>query len=111
MPSRRLNWCRMVASPPAGKFRGVALHESFAFYVAHVAEISIDANGAAKAERVVCAVDCGVAVNPDVISAQMEGGIGFGLGAAVSRVTSLRFGFPPVRPADAMAGPGDAHDL
>ncbi|HUO54495.1 MAG TPA: xanthine dehydrogenase family protein molybdopterin-binding subunit, partial [Rhodoblastus sp.] len=73
---------------PAGRFRGVALAESFGTYVAQVAEISLDKSGAPKVERAVCAVDCGVAVNPDMVRAQMEGGIGFGLGAILkSRIT------------------------
>ena len=57
------------------------MHESFNTYVAQVAEISLRADGSIKVERVVCAVDCGIPVNPDIIKAQMEGGIGFGLGA------------------------------
>jgi isoquinoline 1-oxidoreductase beta subunit len=75
--------------PPApGRFRGVALAESFNTYVAQVAEVSVNPNGRVKVERVVCAVDCGVPVNPDMIRAQMEGGIGFGLGAVMkSKIT------------------------
>ena len=68
---------------PAGRARGIAVHESFGSFVANVVEVSLRKDGLPKVERVVCAVDCGVAVNPDVIRAQMEGGIGFGLGAAL----------------------------
>jgi isoquinoline 1-oxidoreductase subunit beta len=68
---------------PAGRARGMALQESFDSYVAQVAEVSLREDGLPRVERVVCAVDCGVAVNPDVIRAQMEGAIGFGLGAAL----------------------------
>ncbi|WP_296713250.1 xanthine dehydrogenase family protein molybdopterin-binding subunit [Rhodoblastus sp.] len=77
------------SAPPAhGKFRGVAVAESFGTYVAQAVEISVDKSGAPKVERVVCAVDCGVAVNPDMVRAQMEGGIGYGLGAILkSRIT------------------------
>jgi isoquinoline 1-oxidoreductase beta subunit len=64
----------------AGVAQGIAVHESFDTFVAQVAEVSMR-NGKVKVERVVCAVDCGVPVNPDVIRAQMEGGIGFALGA------------------------------
>ena len=78
--------------PPPGVFRGVAVHKSFNTYVAEVAEISLTKAGAAKVERVVCAVDCGVAVNPDVIKAQMEGGIGFGLGAALRDAITMTGG-------------------
>jgi isoquinoline 1-oxidoreductase beta subunit len=74
---------------PEGKFRGVAVHESFNTYVAQVAEISLRADGSIKVERVVCAVDCGIPVNPDIINAQMEGGIGFGLGAILKGEITL----------------------
>jgi len=78
--------------PTAGLFRGVAMHESFNTFVAEVAECSLTKEGGAKVERVVCAVDCGVAVNPDVIRAQMEGGVGFGLGAALHDAITLTDG-------------------
>jgi isoquinoline 1-oxidoreductase beta subunit len=68
---------------PAGRARGVAVHKSFDSYVAEVAEVSLGPDGAVKVHRVTCAVDCGVAVNPDVIRAQMEGGIAYGLSAAL----------------------------
>jgi isoquinoline 1-oxidoreductase beta subunit len=74
---------------PEGRFRGVAVHESFSTYVAQVAEISLTDDGGLKVERVVCAVDCGVPVNPDIIRAQMEGGIGFGLGAILKSEITL----------------------
>ena len=85
LAAEKIGW----SSPPApGTFRGVALAESFGSYVAQAVEISLDKQGAPKVERVVCAVDCGVAVNPDMVRAQMEGGIGFGLGAIMkSRIT------------------------
>jgi isoquinoline 1-oxidoreductase subunit beta len=66
-----------------GKGRGIAVAEAFKTFVAQVVEVTIQESGRVKVERVVCAVDCGVAINPDVITAQMEGGIGFGLGAAL----------------------------
>ena len=74
---------------PAGRFRGIAVAESFRSYVAQVAEISVDKSGRPKVHRVVCAVDCGVAVNPDQVRAQMEGGIGFGLGAILKSQITL----------------------
>jgi isoquinoline 1-oxidoreductase beta subunit len=67
----------------AGRARGVAVHKSFDTYVAQIAEVSRGADGLPKVERVWCAVDCGVAVNPDNIRSQMEGGIGYGLGAVL----------------------------
>ena len=77
---------------PDGLHRGVAVHESFNSYVAQVAEVRLHDDGSFKVERVVCAVDCGVAVNPDQIRAQMEGGIGYGLGAALRNQVSLSDG-------------------
>jgi isoquinoline 1-oxidoreductase beta subunit len=63
-----------------GRGRGIALHASFDTIVAMVAEVTVARDGGVKVERVVAAVDCGIAVNPDVIKAQIEGGIGFALG-------------------------------
>jgi isoquinoline 1-oxidoreductase beta subunit len=77
---------------PEGRFRGVAVAESFSTYVAQIAEISLDDAGGIKVERVVCAVDCGTAINPDQIAAQMEGGIGFGLGAILKSELTLTEG-------------------
>jgi isoquinoline 1-oxidoreductase beta subunit len=74
---------------PTDRYRGIALAESFRSYVAQVAEISIDRAGLPKVHRVVCAVDCGIAVNPDQVRAQMEGGIGFGLGAILKSQLTL----------------------
>ena len=65
-----------------GRGRGVALHESFGTVVAQVLEVAV-ADGTARVERVTCAVDAGFAVNPDGLKAQMEGGIAFGLSAAL----------------------------
>jgi isoquinoline 1-oxidoreductase beta subunit len=52
----------------------------------------VDASGQVKVDRVVCAVDCGTAINPDIIAAQMEGGIGFGIGAALYGAITLKNG-------------------
>jgi isoquinoline 1-oxidoreductase subunit beta len=78
--------------PPAGIFRGVAVHESFKSYVAQVADVSIKDDGSVKVERIVCAIDCGIAVNPDVVAAQMEGGIGYGLGAGLKGAITMKDG-------------------
>lgn len=64
---------------PKGSARGVALHQVFTTVVAQVAEVSVTANGKYCVEKVTCVIDCGIAVNPDVITAQVEGSIGFGL--------------------------------
>ncbi|MGQ7791720.1 molybdopterin cofactor-binding domain-containing protein [Faunimonas sp. B44] len=77
--------------PPEGRVRGIALAESFSTYVAQVVEASVT-DGNVRVERAVCAVDCGVAVNPDNVRAQMEGGIGFGLGAILAEELTLTDG-------------------
>jgi len=69
---------------PAGQTRGIAVVESFGSFVAEVAEVSVNRkSGEVRVHRVVCAVDCGRHVNPDIIAAQMEGGIVYGLTAAL----------------------------
>jgi isoquinoline 1-oxidoreductase beta subunit len=77
---------------PAGRARGVAVHKSFSTYVAQVVEISQADDGVIKVEKVWCAVDCGIAVNPDNIASQMEGGIGYGLGAILRNEITLTEG-------------------
>jgi isoquinoline 1-oxidoreductase beta subunit len=86
LAAEKAGWGQPLA---AGRFRGVAVAESFSSYVAQVAEVSVDARGLVKVERIVCAVDCGVVVNPDMVRAQMEGGIGFGLGAVMKSQLTL----------------------
>jgi isoquinoline 1-oxidoreductase beta subunit len=77
---------------PKGRGRGIAVAEAFKTYVAQVAEVSVDEAGHVKVDRVVCAVDCGTPINPDIITAQMEGGIGFGLGAVQHGAITLKDG-------------------
>lgn len=72
--------------------RGVAVHESFNSFVAQVAEVTVKPDGSFRVDRVICAVDCGIAVNPDIIRAQMEGGIGYGLAAALHGAITLTDG-------------------
>lgn len=79
------------AALPKGKGRGIAVHESFKSFVAQVAEVEI-VDGTPKVVRVVAAVDCGVAVNPDNIRAQVEGAIGYGLGAVLHSKVTLKGG-------------------
>lgn len=76
---------------PKGTARGVALHESFNTPVAQVVEVSKQGNGY-KVERVVCVVDCGVAVNPNVVAMQMESGIIYGLSAIATGEIELEVG-------------------
>jgi CO/xanthine dehydrogenase Mo-binding subunit len=68
---------------PAGHFRALAVHKSFHSYVAEVAEVSLANDGTPRVHRVVCAVDCGLAVNPAGIASQMQSGIVYGLSAAL----------------------------
>ena len=69
-------------SKEKGRGRGVAVHESFGSVVAQVAEVTVSGDKI-TVDRVVCAVDCGIAVTPDVVKAQMQSGIGYGLSAAL----------------------------
>ena len=69
-------------SPAAGQFQGLAVHESFHTMVAQIVSVSIE-DKKIKVHKVVCVVDCGVAVNPDIVRGQMEGGIVFALTAAL----------------------------
>ncbi len=69
-------------SPPAGRHQGIALMEGYGTYLAQVAEVSI-AGGRLKVHRICCAVDCGRMVNPAIVESQIEGGIVFGLTAAL----------------------------
>jgi isoquinoline 1-oxidoreductase subunit beta len=78
---------------PEGRARGVAVVESFNTFVAQVVELSVTDDGP-KVHKVWCAVDCGVAVNPDIIRAQMEGGIGFGIGHILYAEQTLDAGAP-----------------
>jgi len=66
-----------------GRFRGIAVAFSYGSYAAEVAEVSIDKDGRVKVHRVVCAIDCGIFVNPDTVKAQVEGSIAWGLTAAL----------------------------
>lgn len=77
-----------------GRSQGIAVHKSFGSYVAQVAEISRDEDGAVKIEKVTAAVDCGLPVNPNVIKAQIEGGIGYGIGAVMRNEITLSGGEP-----------------
>ena len=78
---------------PAGHFHGVALHESFGSIVAQVAEVSVNGSDV-RVHRVSCAVDCGLAINPDQVAAQMQSGIIYGLTAALYGEITLVDGVP-----------------
>lgn len=101
LAAEKANWGNETAE---GVGRGVAVHKSFDTYVAEIIDVSVDDKGSVSIDNVVCAVDCGVAVNPDVIRAQMEGGIGYGLGAVMRNEITLKDGvvvqgnFPQYQP-------------
>jgi isoquinoline 1-oxidoreductase beta subunit len=79
-------------APQKGIARGIAVHESFGSFVAQVAEVSVSKDGHIKVHRVVCAIDCGMVVNPDIIKAQMESAIVFGLTAALKGEITIKNG-------------------
>lgn len=89
LAAAKAGWSR---PPPGGLHRGVALHRSFSTAVAQIAEIRMREDGTVKVERVVTALDCGVAVNPDNVRAQIEGSIGYGLGAVLRNQITMKDG-------------------
>jgi isoquinoline 1-oxidoreductase subunit beta len=88
LAAQKANWGSKL---PPGVGRGIATHFSFDSYVAQVVEASVE-KGAVKVHRVFCAVDCGLVINPDTVRAQMEGGIVFGLTAALKTEITLKDG-------------------
>jgi isoquinoline 1-oxidoreductase beta subunit len=72
--------------------RGIAVHNAYGTPIAQVAEVTARPDGTFNVDRVVCAIDCGMAINPDVIRAQIEGGIAFSLGAALHSEITLKDG-------------------
>ena len=89
LAAERAGWG--VRAPPAGRARGIALHESFGSIVAQVAEVSLE-RGQPRIHRVVCAIDCGTVVNPQIVAQQMEGAVVFGLTAALHGRIDIREG-------------------
>jgi isoquinoline 1-oxidoreductase beta subunit len=88
LAAEKSGWDRPL---PKGRFRGIAVHESFGSFVAQVAEVSVEGNKI-HVHRVVCAVDCGICVNPAGVAAQMESGVVFGLSAALYGELSFKEG-------------------
>jgi isoquinoline 1-oxidoreductase beta subunit len=72
--------------------RGVSVQHAFGSYLAQVAEVTVSKGGEVRVHRVVCAVDCGMIVNPDTVKAQMEGGIIFGITAALFGEITIKDG-------------------
>jgi isoquinoline 1-oxidoreductase beta subunit len=89
LAAQKAEWGKRL---PPGRGRGIATHFSFDSYVAQVIEASVEKDGTVRVHRVVCAVDCGRVVNPDMVKAQMEGGVIFGLTAALKTEITLEKG-------------------
>jgi isoquinoline 1-oxidoreductase subunit beta len=77
---------------PPGSGRGVSVQFAFGSYLSQVAEVAVAKDGGVRVQRVVCAVDCGMVVNPDTVRAQIEGGIIFGITAALYGQITLKNG-------------------
>jgi isoquinoline 1-oxidoreductase beta subunit len=89
LAAEKAGWGRPL---PERVGRGVSLQFVFATYMAHVAEVEVARNGAVRVRRVVCAVDCGTAVNPDTVQAQVQSGVIFGITAALYGEIGLKNG-------------------
>lgn len=88
LAAREAGWGKPA---PKGRARGLAMHESFGSIVAEVAEVSVE-KGKLRVHRVTCAVDCGLAVNPLSVAAQVEGSVAFGLGPVLASAITLKDG-------------------
>ena len=100
LAAERAGWGKAL---PKGQARGLAVHMSYGSYVAQAVEVEV-ADGAPRVRRVVCAIDCGRHVNPDQVVAQMEGGIVYGLTAAL-------YGEVPIADGGARIGNFDTYPL
>lgn len=94
LAAEKAGWGEPLAAGKPGerRGRGVAVHESFHSFVAQVAEVTVKADGSVKVDRIVSAVDCGLAINPDNVRAQVEGSVGFALSAALHGEITLKDG-------------------
>jgi isoquinoline 1-oxidoreductase subunit beta len=90
LAAEKSNWGKPLSR---GTGRGIATHFGYGSYVAQVAEVSCDpSNGSIRIRRVTCAIDCGTAINPLGVQAQMEGAINFGLAAALKSAITVNRG-------------------
>ncbi|SMF08001.1 isoquinoline 1-oxidoreductase, beta subunit [Alteromonadaceae bacterium Bs31] len=87
--AEKADWSKPL---PKGHAKGIAVHKAMGSWVAQLAEVSFDKEKNLQVDRVVCAVDCGIAINPDIVKAQMEGSIGFALGAVFGEQVTLEKG-------------------
>src|SRR2546425_4971158 len=79
-------------APPKGRARGLAVHESFGSIIAQAAEVSVDEHKEIHVHKVTCAVDCGTAINPLGVEAQVQGAVAFGLSAVLQSELTLKDG-------------------
>src|SRR5262245_43714810 len=89
LAAEKAGWGRQLP-PRAG--RGVSVQHAFATYMAQVVEVEVARDGAVRVRRVVCALDCGIAVNPDTVRAQIQSGVIFGITAALHGEITLKNG-------------------
>ena len=89
LAAQKAEWAK---PPEKGIGRGIAVHESFGSIVAQVAEVSVNPAGKVGVHKVVCAIDCGMVVNPQIVKSQMESGIVFGLSAALHGAVTFKDG-------------------
>jgi Aerobic-type carbon monoxide dehydrogenase, large subunit CoxL/CutL homologs len=89
LATEKASWGRPL---PKDHGRGVSVQHAFGSYLAQVAEVAVSKEGEVRVQRVVCAVDCGMTVNPDTVRAQMEGGIIFGITAALFEEITIKDG-------------------
>lgn len=87
--AEKAKWGRKM---PQNQAQGIAFHESFGSFVAQVAEVTLNKDKSYQVDKIFCAVDCGIAISPDIIKAQMEGGIGYGLSAAMGEAITFKDG-------------------
>lgn len=89
LAAEKAGWGKPLGS---GKGRGIAAHISFGSYVAQVAEVTVGKDNAVKVDRVVCAIDCGRVVNPDLVACQIESAVAFGMTAALKAKITIEGG-------------------
>lgn len=87
--AEKAGWGKRLAK---GHYCGLAVHKSYYTYVAHVVELSIEEHGRIKVHKITSAIDCGTVVNPDIVKAQIEGAIVFGLSATLKNSITIKNG-------------------
>jgi isoquinoline 1-oxidoreductase beta subunit len=89
LAAEKANWGTPL---PSRWGRGISVQFAFGTYLSQIAEVEVGTDGAVRVHRITCAVDCGIAVNPEMIAAQVEGGTLFGLTAALYGQITLKNG-------------------